>query len=267
MNNPNTDFLDLINKKTMQSSVMDYSLCNTLSLPEVAALKSCVDKVRGRSILDLGVGAGRTVEPLNQISSDYIGIDYVEEMVIACRERYPNVRFQHADARSLTDFGDNSFALIVFGCNGICMVDHSGRLAILKEVYRLLLPGGFFLFSTYNRNNTLCKKLFQFPDLRFTINPVKLFVRVSRFVLNTLVRLFNRIRFKALEQEHQEYAIVNKVCHNYATMLYYISPNSQQKQLNDVGFSSGVTMYDLEGNEVAGDPEDDSLTWLVVKPV
>jgi hypothetical protein len=32
-----------------------------------------------------------------------------------------------------------SFDLVFFSCNGICMVDHEGRLAILKEVRRILL--------------------------------------------------------------------------------------------------------------------------------
>lgn len=251
----------------MRASVMDYAGTTTLSPPEVAALITCGDGVRGKPILDLGVGAGRTVEPLNVISTDYIGIDYVEEMVAACRTRYPDVRFKHADARSLTEFRDKSFALIVFGCNGISMVDHAGRLAILKEVYRLLTPGGFFIFSTYNRNNPRYKTFFQFPAFSFTNNPAKLAVRLARFFLHAAARAINRIRLKLYEQQNPEYAIVNDVCHDYATMLYYISVNDQRRQLEVMGFLPHATVFDLRGYEVASDTLDDSLTFLARKPL
>src|ERR1700704_2951163 len=123
MMNGSSSTIDAINKKTMRAVVMDYGIVNSLTASEAAALVGCADDVRGRPILDLGVGAGRTVEPLTALSPDYIGVDYVEEMVALCRKRYPTVRFSHADARSLSDLHDNSFALIMFGCNGICMVD------------------------------------------------------------------------------------------------------------------------------------------------
>jgi ubiquinone/menaquinone biosynthesis C-methylase UbiE len=258
--------IDEINKSTMREAVRDYAVINTLSPPEAAALGACADEVRGGPILDLGVGAGRTVEPLNRISTDYIGIDYVEEMVVFCRKRYPEVRFKHADARSLTGFPNNSYALVMFGCNGISMVDHAGRLAILKEVFRLLMPGGYFIFSTYNRDDPRHKRFFQFPDFSYTHNPAKLAIRLLRFCVHTAERAVNRIRFKSHEQEHLEYDIINDVCHNYATMLYYISLNDQRKQLEEAGFLPGATAYDLAGHEVTSATLDDSLIYKARKP-
>lgn len=260
------NLIDDINKKTMQAAVAEYGGMAALSPPERAALIACADDVRGKPILDLGVGAGRTVEALNAISADYIGVDYVEEMVAFCRKRFPDVRFEHADARSLTQFQDHSFALVVFACNGISMVDHTGRLAIFKEVYRLLEPGGFFIFSTYNRDNARYKTFFQFPAFSFTNNPIKLAVRSVRFFAHTAVRAINRIRFKHHEQQNPEYAIINDVCHDYATMLYYISPDGQQGQLEAAGFLPGSTVLDLTGHVVTGNTQDDSLTYLARKP-
>lgn len=250
----------------MRASVADYSVLNTLSPPEQAALTACADYARGKPILDLGVGAGRTVGALNAISADYIGVDYVEEMVAACRQRYPGVRFRNADARSLTEFHDHSFALIVFACNGISMVDHAGRLAILKEVYRLLAPGGFFVFSTYNRDNARYQTLFQFPYFSFTNNPVKLAARSARFFAHTAARAINRIRFKSHERRNSEYAIVNDVCHDYATLLYYISLDDQRRQLEAAGFLPRATAFDLTGGEVIGETRHDSLTYVARKP-
>ncbi|MBI3805421.1 MAG: class I SAM-dependent methyltransferase [Nitrospirae bacterium] len=260
------NFVDEINQKTMRMSVADYALLKTLSSPEQAALNVCIDDVKGKPILDLGVGGGRTVEALNAISADYVGIDYVEEMVAVCRKRFPEVRFKHADARSLTEFQDRSFALVFFACNGVSMVDHIGRLAILKEIYRLLTPGGFFIFSTYNRKNLRYRELFQFPAFSFTNNPVKLAARSARFLMDTAARAINRIRFKSYEEQKPEYAMINDVCHNYATMLYYISPNDQRRQLETIGFLPHATAFDLTGDRVTRETQDDSLTYIARKP-
>jgi SAM-dependent methyltransferase len=147
------------------------------------------------------------------------------------------------------------------------MVDHAGRLAILEQVYRLLTPGGFFIFSTYNRNNAHYKKVFQFPAFSFTNNPAKLAVRLASFFVHTAARAINRSRFKSYEQQSPEYAIVNDVSHDYATMLYYISLNDQRRQLALVGFLPHATVFDLRGQEVANDTLDDSLTYLARKPL
>ena len=52
----------------------------------------------GATVLDLGVGGGRTVGPLSKIASCYIGLDYSEGMVEVCRARSPQLEFHHGDA-------------------------------------------------------------------------------------------------------------------------------------------------------------------------
>ena len=133
--------IDAINRSTMSTVVADYGWRDDLHQSERAALDTILERVKGRRILDLGVGAGRTVKGLREVSADYVGVDYVQEMVDYCRARFPDVRFEQGDARSMPQFADGSFDLVVFSCNGICMVDHAGRLRILSEVRRLLAPG------------------------------------------------------------------------------------------------------------------------------
>lgn len=249
----------------MRSVVLDYSWGEQLTPPEQAALAACANNVRNKPILDIGVGAGRTVKALCHISREYVGVDYVEEMVAFCRARFPGVRFEHADARSLMQFADNSFSLIVFACNGISMVDHVGRLAILKEVYRLLTPGGVFLFSTYNIDNLDHKSIFKFPDFSATLNPAKIMVRGVRFFHHTIIRLINRLRFKRLQQHFVEFSIINDVCHDYATMLYYISLSNQRKQLETIGFMPNAEAFDLGGRLIGSNATDDSITLLARK--
>src|SRR5690606_37213574 len=95
--------VDSINMRTMTdaSVVAHYARPWGLSPTEQACFARIADEARGRPILDIGVGGGRTVEALRNISDDYTGIDYSADMVAACRHRFPGVRFEHADARAL----------------------------------------------------------------------------------------------------------------------------------------------------------------------
>ena len=112
--------IDALNQRTMSSVVSEYSAIagESLGMAERSALSSILPKVKNKRILDIGVGAGRTVAALREISADYVGVDYVQEMVDHCRSRFPGVRFEKADARSLPQFADASFDLIVFDWDG-----------------------------------------------------------------------------------------------------------------------------------------------------
>src|SRR5215510_4199770 len=104
--------VDSINHETMRSAVLEYRQTEDLEVHERAALARIVDHVRDKRILDIGVGAGRTVSGLRELSENYVGIDYVQEMVDHCRNRFPGVQFDRVDARSMERFSDGSFDLI-----------------------------------------------------------------------------------------------------------------------------------------------------------
>jgi SAM-dependent methyltransferase len=254
--------IDVLNCSTMRSAVHDYTWSDELTLAEAAAVNRVLPQLAHKDILDLGVGAGRTVEALNSVADRYIGVDYVHEMVAHCKNRFPAVHFEQSDARSMPQFADSSFDLIVFSCNGICMVDHAGRLAILSEVKRLLRPGGFFVFSTYNRNCKEHNMVFRFPHFSFSSNPLRLIVRAGRFMVNTLIRAVNRIRYQRHEVRHADYSILNDQCHNYQTLLYYIDIDGQKKQLNAAGFTGPVIIYDRFGNAAQPDITEDMLLYV-----
>jgi hypothetical protein len=48
-------------------------------------------------------------------------------------------------------------------------------------------------------------------------------------------------------------------------MLYYNFVNDQRRQLESVGFTAHATVFDLKGQPVTSDTQDDSLTWIVRK--
>ncbi len=114
---------------------------------ERLALETLAPAVRG-SVLDIGVGAGRTVPVLSSMFQRYVGIDYSEPLVAAARRRFPDVRLEVMDARTMC-FAEK-FDCIVFSYNGIDYVSRADRLVILANVSAHLTPGGVFVYSTHN---------------------------------------------------------------------------------------------------------------------
>ena len=137
---------------------------NTYSDPTVVAVYAKRKKLRpceealfqrwippGAAVLDLGVGGGRTAGPLSKIASCYIGLDYSQGMVEACRSSYPQLEFRHGDATDLSRFEDRHFDAVVFSANGIDYIrTDEGRAKCLREVARVLKPGGVFIVSSHN---------------------------------------------------------------------------------------------------------------------
>ncbi len=262
-----TSSIDDVNQTTMSSLEAQevYSRWRGLKPAEQVAFDLIADKISGQAILDIGVGGGRTVEALNELSKDYIGVDYSAEMVALCQKQFPYIEFRHVDARDLSQFKDNSFSLVVFACEGICMVDHEGRLKILREVRRILKPTGYFIFSTFNQESHAHDRPFLFPEFELSLNPAKLLVRAFRFCKLTTVRYLNRRRYKKLDFRGAEYSIINDIFHNYSTMIYYISLQQQLMQLENIGFAKNPKALDLKGQIVTKSTPDDTLTFIVQK--
>ena len=132
--------------------VAEYAHSNGwINLGEQAAVMSVAHVVRGKRILDIGVGAGRTVSLLSLLSDSYVGVDYTPEQLEACQQRYPHLDLRLADARDLSQFDDASFDFVFFSFNGIDCVDHHDRALVLSEMHRVLVPGGIVSYSTLNK--------------------------------------------------------------------------------------------------------------------
>ena len=261
------NIIDRINLRTMRSVevVAHYARPSGLLPHERAALDRVADGARGRAILDIGVGAGRTVPALLAISPDYLGIDYSQKMVVACRARFPQQRFLNADARRMAEVADGSIQLALFSCNGLCMVGHEDRLQIVREAYRVLAPGGSFVFTTYNRNCPEAKAGFRLPDFALSANPERSLIRAARFARDTVVSAVQRGRYRRHEVHATDFAVLNDRCHNYSVMLYYITLANQRRQLEAAGFEPGAEVFDVHGHRIEGDTQHDSMAFVARK--
>lgn len=132
-----------------QSALNAYSLPYELRVDEQELIARFFPQAPA-TILDLGVGNGRTSVPLKRLGYDVVAIEYCGKLVELANRSQREVTVIQGDARSL-HLADSSIDAAFFSWNGIdymCPLDE--RLQVLREIHRVLRPGGIFLMSSRN---------------------------------------------------------------------------------------------------------------------
>jgi len=254
------DILDDINKRCYASAkVVDrYDELDFIYKTEAAILERLLPAIKDKKLLDIGIGGGRTTKFLLEISRDYTGIDYTPACIETAKRKYPEANLFCCDARDLRVFPNDSFAFVLFSFNGIDYVVHEGRLRMLREILRVLQPGGFFMFSTHNRDYRHFNKLPWQEGVKFNLN-------VLKNCLYTLAFLPKHLQMRRHEVHTDEYAIVNDNAHGFSLLSYYIGIGQQMTQLETAGFVAGVA-YDMEGRKIESDRDSPWIYFLAQKP-
>jgi SAM-dependent methyltransferase len=111
------------------------------------------DYVSG-NLLEVGCGEGRGIDWLLPKVSHYSAIDKIALVVDLLRKKYPQGDFTSGNIPPLSGYADNSFDSIV----SFQVIEHiqDDRL-FLKEIHRVLKPGGIALLTTPNRPMSLSR--------------------------------------------------------------------------------------------------------------
>ena len=240
-----------------------YAQIHQLQPAEQGIWARLMDRVSAMTMLDLGIGGGRTTQHFWPRVGQYTGIDYSAAMIAVCRARFghpgpnrvgPNLAVM--DARDLSAFADNSVDLIWFSFNGIDYVSHADRLQILREVHRVGKPGAYFVFSSHN-----LRAMAQGFDYRqhLNFNPLTTYVNL---VMWGLLRWFNR-GVQIADLARADHLILRDESHNFALQTYYIHPAAQVDQLA-FGFRH-IEVYPWTQSTPVASLEDPALTpplWL-----
>lgn len=108
--------------------------------------------VKGK-MLELGCGEGRGIELLAPLAEQYTAIDKIESVIEKLKLNYPSYRFESGHFPPIP-FPDNSFDTIVT----FQVIEHiQDDELFVKEIQRILRPGGTALITTPNIKMTLTR--------------------------------------------------------------------------------------------------------------
>jgi SAM-dependent methyltransferase len=240
--------------------VASYAGDTGLQAPEARILGELRARMAGGSMLDIGVGAGRTTRHFAPAVAEYVGVDISPWMVEHCRRHFASAgaRFEVADVRDLSAFGPRRFDFVLFSFNGLDYLAHADRLQALAQVHRVCRPGASFCFSTHNMGAV--------PHL------MRLRAQFTRDRAWLWRNLRNWVRWRVRHARHaarvaadgRDWAILNDGAHDCRLDTYYVRPAAQLAQL--APWFAGTRVLSLAGEELIHDSveaaKDDWLYYL-----
>lgn len=162
----------------------------------------------GKSVLDIGVGSGRTTRYFLPFAARYLGTDISPSMLVLCRKTWPGAEIAELDLRDLAKLAPRQFDFILATSGVLDVLTQEARLKALADCVALLAPHGLFVFSVHNRHY---KKAGRPPKLEFSGSMIRWPLTVARFVRDYI----NHHKMKAFEHREDDYALLNDVVHGF----------------------------------------------------
>ncbi|HLT08991.1 MAG TPA: class I SAM-dependent methyltransferase [Cyclobacteriaceae bacterium] len=106
------------------------------------------------NLLEVGCGEGRGVEVLLSEVDTYHGLDKIKEVIERLRGKYPQVKFEQAVIPPFKTIPSHTYDTVI----SFQVIEHiKDDKLFLKEIYRVLKPGGKAIISTPNIGQTLSR--------------------------------------------------------------------------------------------------------------
>src|SRR5437588_7868102 len=116
--------------------------------PYFRAVEALMGEVAGRDICDLACGQGRVARHLADQGVQVVGVDLSAKLLAIARrheEAEPRgIEYRQDDARSLDGLAEATFDGVL--CH-MALMDIPDLMPTLRNVARILRPGGWFVFS------------------------------------------------------------------------------------------------------------------------
>ena len=160
--------------------------------------------IRGKDILEVGCGRGGGLSYINRYLSPHsaTGVDLNKKAIAFCKTYYSTkgIKFLQAKAQNL-NFQDKFFDVVI-------NIESSHRYPqmdiFLDEVFRVLKPGGFFLFADFRHKSEI-------ETLNIQLNNSNLkFVKDENITANVLEAL----KLSTNEKEKLIHKIIPKLLHS-----------------------------------------------------
>jgi 2-polyprenyl-3-methyl-5-hydroxy-6-metoxy-1,4-benzoquinol methylase len=111
------------------------------------------DKIEG-NVLEVGCGEGRGVSLMLERAKSFTAVDKIKPVVDELQKKYPTGRFISMNIPPLDGLQDNTYDTIV----SFQVIEHIQDDSLyLKELHRVLKPGGTLYITTPNRKMSLSR--------------------------------------------------------------------------------------------------------------
>jgi len=235
------------------------SLGRWLDFGEQAAIGLIAAHVRDQSVLDVGIGAGRTPSLLRLLTDDYVGIDYSKPLVERAKKAHPDLDLREGDARDLASVFDKKFALVLFSYNGIDTVSRRERSVVLSQIGAVLSPGGYFVYSTLNKRGHWFNEApwrSDYNEARRGLKPLALVLaRVALRKEGYRRRYVSWWRMRHEVQDFGDWGIGPLGGPGTGLTVHWTTPSETRRELSELDFEV-VAMYESDGSEIAAGQRD-----------
>lgn len=110
-----------------------------------------LDPRSGERILDAGTGTGNVAQVLLERGAHVVGIDFLESALDVCRAKCPTGDFRVGDLTGRLELEDDSFSKLAC-CNVIYLLAPAEQENALRELHRVLEPGGRAVITVFHRD-------------------------------------------------------------------------------------------------------------------
>ena len=199
------------------------------------------------SILELGCGAGRIAIGLHELGyRNVLATDYSRPMVKRARQLATTLEYRIpmrvCDATQM-EFEEAAFDGVIFGFNGLMQIPQSRyRKRALCEILRVLRPGGWFVFTSHDRERSHHQQFWHEEQIRW-----------AREEQNT---------------ELDDFGDRTEVTQHGAHYMHVPSVTEMESLLTEVGFQIKATAMRSELTQEPAEVEkfsDDCRFWVVRK--
>lgn len=200
----------------------------------------------GTRLLDMGCGPGLYTRRFAERGLQVTGMDYSENSLRHAREHDPRTTYIHANYLTLDQVEAFDIITLIYG--DICVLSDAHRDTVLRNVFRALRPGGYFVFDV----TTPCHHDLRKPETHWDISTGAGFWKPAPHLL--LTRFYH---YAEHDTTLDQYLVIEDsgTLTDYRVWTHHYTPETISSELLAQGFSVEDAYADLTGAPYTPDAE------------